>query len=167
VRLDRGFEWNDQSYGFEFTATSDGHAGAYGHGLVYGAELARSRLEELRTGLQATIATGSTTPVILGETFPLRDLPLTDVTRIGVFVQDEISRSGERWSLVPALRIDHYDLAPRTDAIYSADNPATTPVGLDELSVAPKFGATWRVLAGRRRSFSSTRTASAHLLRRM
>jgi hemoglobin/transferrin/lactoferrin receptor protein len=138
LRVERSFLWL-RVYGHERRARR-----SLWHGLVYGAELARSRLEELRAGLQTTIATDITTPVILGETFPLRDLPLTDVTRIGVFIQDEISRNDERWSLVPALRVDYYDLAPRADAIYSADNPATKPVGLDELSFAPKFGATWR-----------------------
>jgi hemoglobin/transferrin/lactoferrin receptor protein len=100
----------------------------------------------LRDGLQTTLATGETTHVILGETFPLRDLPLTDVTEAGVFVQDAMRLGAEgRWSLIPALRVDWYQLEPDVDAIYREDNPGQAPVGVEEVSFAPKLGATWRV----------------------
>ena len=53
---------------------------------------------------------------ILGEAFPLRDLPITDVTEIAVFAQDEIAVRDARWTLVPALRVEYYDLSPRPTA---------------------------------------------------
>ncbi len=46
---------------------------------------------------------------------------------------------------MPALRVDYYDLSPQADRIYREDNPSTSPVGVDELSFAPKLGATYRV----------------------
>jgi hemoglobin/transferrin/lactoferrin receptor protein len=95
--------------------------------------------------LQTNLTTGATTPTILGETFPLRDLPLSTVVEIGVFAQDEIRLADPRWTLVPALRVDYYELSPETDRIYREDNPATSPVGVDEVSFAPKLGALYRI----------------------
>jgi len=145
VRLERGFSFDEGTYGLEFTALRALRGGNLQHDLVYGIEAAHSRLEELRSGLQETLDTGSTTPAILGEVFPLRDLPLSDITEIGVFLQDEISPASGRWSLIPALRVDYYDLAPESDSIYREDNPTSEPVGLSETSLAPKFGATYRL----------------------
>jgi hemoglobin/transferrin/lactoferrin receptor protein len=145
VQLDRAFDYDETTLGFEFTALKTFATGAFGHDLVYGVEATRSELEELRDGLQTNLSTGATTPTILGETFPLRDLPLSTVVEIGVFAQDEMQLADSRWTLVPALRVDYYHLSPRTDRIYREDNPSTTPVAVDELSFAPKLGAIYRI----------------------
>ncbi len=145
TQLDRAFRYDESTFGVEFTAVKHLASGSLGHDVVYGIEATRSELDELRDGLQTNLATGATTPTILGETFPLRDLPLSTVTEIGVFVQDEMQVDGSRWTLVPALRIDYYDLAPEADRIFRDDNPATVPASIDEVSFAPKLGATYRV----------------------
>jgi hemoglobin/transferrin/lactoferrin receptor protein len=145
VQLDRSFDFDEDTLGVAFTAVRAFGGGPLRHDVVYGLEATRTRLEELRNGLQTTIATGQTTNTILGEAFPLRDLPLSDVTEVGLFAQDEISAAGARWSLVPALRVDYYELSPETDSIYRADNPSSEPVGIDEFSFAPKLGATYRL----------------------
>ena len=144
VELERWFDYDETTVGVEFTAAKGLSAGAVEHQLVYGVEATRTRLEEMRNGLQTTIDTGATSSVILGETFPLRDMPLSDITETGVFLQDEIRLADARWTLVPALRIDHYDLSPDVDRIYREDNPSSPAVGIEETSLAPKLGATWR-----------------------
>lgn len=145
VQLDRAFEFDEDTLGIEFTALKTRATGTATHEFVYGFEATRSDIEELRKGLQTTIATGETTNIILGETFPLRDLPLTTVTEVGAFVQDEIRFGESHWSLVPALRVDYYELDPAVDAIYRQDNPTTPPVGVDELSLAPKLGVLYQL----------------------
>jgi len=145
TQLDRTFDFDESTLGFEFTALKSLGSGSLMHDVVYGIEATRSELEELRDGLQTNLTTGATTPTILGETFPLRDLPLSTVVEVGAFVQDEMQFADSRWTLVPALRVDYYELSPRADRIYREDNPATSPVGVDELSFAPKLGATYRV----------------------
>jgi hemoglobin/transferrin/lactoferrin receptor protein len=145
VRLDRAFDFDESILGFEFTAAKDLGSGAMAHDVVYGLEATRSQLDELRDGLQTDLRTGATTPTILGETFPLRDLPRSTVDEVGVFVQDEIRWTGTRWSLIPALRIDYYSLTPDVDGIYRADNSSTRPVAVDELSFAPKLGVLYSV----------------------
>ena len=145
TQLDRAFDYDEDTLGLGFTAVKTLGAGGLRHDLVYGIEATRTDIDERRDGLQTDLLTGATTPTILGETFPLRDLPLTTVTELGVFLQDEIHPADARWTVVPALRVDHYDLAPEVDGIYAADNPATVPVGVEETSFAPKLGATLRV----------------------
>lgn len=145
VELERWFDYDETTLGLEFTAATALTAGSFEHQFVYGVEATRTRLEEMRDGVQTTVDTGATSNVILGETFPLRDMPVTDVTELGVFLQDEISIADGRWTVVPALRVDHYDLSPDVDRIYREDNPTATAVGIEETSLAPKLGATWRL----------------------
>lgn len=145
VALDRSFHYDQATLGLEFTAARGFHGASLTHDVVYGLEAAHSRLDELRRGLQTTLDTGAQTNEILGEKFPLRDMPLTDVTEVGVFLQDEVGPADRRWTLIPALRVDYYELSPESDAIYREDNPGTPLVGVDEVSLAPKLGATFRV----------------------
>jgi len=142
VAIERGFRLEDQTVGLEFTAVRAFAAGNVSHTFVYGFEAADSRIEERRDGEQTNLSDGSVTNVILGENFPLRDFPITDVTRIGAFVQDEVQFGESGWTLIPALRIDYYELDPRPDAMYRADNPTSEAVGLDDTAVAPKLGVT-------------------------
>lgn len=144
LQIDRSFDYNDHMFGADATAVKALAAGSTTHEVVYGFEAAQTRIEERRNGLQTNLTNGSTTVTILGETLPVRDLPITDVTEVGVFAQDEIAASGARWTLVPALRLDYYRLDPKADAIYRADNPHSTAVGLDDYAFAPKLGATWQ-----------------------
>ncbi|MGB5103740.1 MAG: TonB-dependent hemoglobin/transferrin/lactoferrin family receptor [Steroidobacteraceae bacterium] len=143
VELDRQFRLEERTAGLEFTALRELAGASYEHGLVYGLEASYTSLDELRDGLQTSLETGATTPTILGETFPLRDFPLTDVTQIGVFLQDEIGPAEGAWTLIPALRADYYRLDSQSDRIYREDNPNATAVGLEEFSLAPKLGVTY------------------------
>ncbi len=142
VAIERGFRLEDQTLGVEFAAVRALAAADVSHTIVYGFEAADSRIEERRDGEQTNLSDGSVTNVILGESFPLRDFPITDVTRIGAFVQDEMELGESGWTLIPALRVDYYELDPRPDAMYREDNPTFAAVGLDDTAVAPKLGVT-------------------------
>jgi hemoglobin/transferrin/lactoferrin receptor protein len=142
LQIEREFRLEDRTVGAEFTAAREFSGTTLEHGLVYGFEASHSTIEELRDGLQTNLDTGTTSTTILGESMPLRDFPLTDVTEIGVFVQDEIAAQDSRWSFIPALRVDYYRLDPSADRIFREDNPDVPVVGLDELSLAPKLGVT-------------------------
>jgi len=139
VAIERGFRLEDSTLGAEFTAVQAFGAGRVGHTVVYGVELADSRIEERRDGQQTDLNTGAVTSVILGENFPLRDFPITDVTRAGMFVQDEMQLGDSGWTLIPALRVDYYQLDPRVDQMYREDNPRTPAVGLDDTTLAPSW----------------------------
>lgn len=144
LQIDRQFSFDERAIGAEAIFVGARSAGRYRHDLAYGVEASQSRIDERRDGLQTNLTNGVSTSTILGEVLPVRDLPVSDVTEIGVFAQDEISSPQGRWTLVPALRVDYHDLAPRADATYREDNPSSTPVGLRDVSLAPKLGVTYQ-----------------------
>ncbi len=145
VQLDRRFRFQERVLGAEFTAVKDFERNGLSHDVVYGLGLSGSRLEEMRNGTQTDLVTGATTKTILGETYPLRDFPNSDVIQAGAFAQDEIRFGDGRWSVIPALRVDYYDLSPKPDSLYRADNPNTPVVGLSDTSISPKLGLTRRL----------------------
>ena len=49
--------------------------------------------------------------------------------------------------MIPALRLNYYDLSPRPDSLYRADNPHVPVVGLNDVSLSPKLGLTWQTSA--------------------
>ena len=110
-----------------------------------GLEITEARVVEYRDGLQTNPATGATTRTILGEMLPVRDFPLSRIREAGLYLQDDWRPGDGRWSLIPALRADWYQLAPRIDALYAADNPNSQPVGIEQTSLSPKFGLSYRL----------------------
>jgi len=145
LQIDRVFRFEERVLGAEFTAVKDVDRGSIAHDIVYGLEISGTRLEEMRNGTQTDLETGVTTRTILGETYPLRDFPNSDVIEAGVFAQDEIRFGDGQWSVIPALRVDYYDLSPKPDALYREDNPRTPVVGLNDTSISPKLGITRRL----------------------
>src|SRR5690606_4392793 len=119
--IQREFRITERTTGIAVAATRGLHGAALGHDLVYGLESSHSTLDELRDGQQTDLQNGTTSATILGETLPLRDFPLTGITDIGVFVQDEIRIGETAWSLIPALRADYYRLSSHPDRIYIED----------------------------------------------
>ncbi len=144
LRIDRAFRYDARVIGGKLVAALDAAWGDWAHRISLGADLASQDVDELRDGLQTTLPSLTTTATILGEAFPLRDFPRSRIVESGVFVFDEMQRGESRLRLSPALRIDHYRLTPRPDAIYLADNPTQSPVAIRETSLSPRFGAAWR-----------------------
>jgi hemoglobin/transferrin/lactoferrin receptor protein len=144
LQLDRLFRFEERVLGAGFTAVKDVGRRRVAHDIVYGLEISGTRMEEMRNGTQTDLLTGVQTKTILGETYPLRDFPNSDVVEAGVFAQDEIRLGDGRWSVIPALRVDYYDLSPKPDPLYRADNPRTPVVGINDTSISPKLGLTRR-----------------------
>lgn len=94
------------------------------HKLTYGADLSRTRTDNLQTG--------QTPPA--GETFPLKRFPDTTETLLGLYLQDEII--GDGWSIIPGVRWDRYRIASRQDGF------AGTATSLSGSAVSPRLGAT-------------------------
>jgi len=100
--------------------------GSIGHRVLVGGDFSRTRQTGLRDG---------TVPPF-GETFPSKAFPDTDYDQGGLFVQDSIDIADGRLLLYPALRLDHYRLAPIPDALFPAQS-----VGQSGQRVSPKIGA--------------------------
>ncbi|TAG28662.1 MAG: TonB-dependent hemoglobin/transferrin/lactoferrin family receptor [Burkholderiales bacterium] len=95
--------------------------------IVYGLDLANVTADHLQTG--------QTPP--MGETFPLKRFPKTKDSTVALFIQDEII--GERWSIIPALRWDSYDIQPEQAGFVAV-------VGASKGSaLSPRLAGTYRI----------------------
>ncbi|MDH3768911.1 MAG: TonB-dependent receptor, partial [Gammaproteobacteria bacterium] len=138
LRRERQFDFKQETTGLEFNASTRIEGQRATHNLGYGIELARTDTTESRDAWQTTLAGADRTNIVLGETFPVRDFPVSRDTELGIYVQDEISINA--WTLIPALRFDDYDLDPRPDALYLEDNPNSNIVNIHENNLSPKLG---------------------------
>ena len=145
VRRNRLFDYRQDLAGLELTAVRELASERAVHHLVAGFEFEQSDTREFRDGVQTNLLDGSQTNIIVGEAFPVRDFPISDTTEWGLFVQDEIVLDDSRWTVVPAVRFDHYDLSPQPDAMYLEDNPVTGIVSLSDSAVSPKLGVLYRI----------------------
>ena len=147
TRYDRRFQFDEQVVGAEFTAVKDVEYLGVAHDFVYGLQLSGLRMEEMRDATLTNLDTGETSNAIpaIGETYPLRDFPVTDVVEAGLYAQDEMRFGNGAWSVIPALRVDYYDLTPHPDAKWEDRNPTAPAVGLTDTSFSPKLGLTRRI----------------------
>lgn len=117
--------------------------GASRHRFVYGVELEEGEVERNRNGLEQNHLTGSTTTTISPDTFPVKDIPDTDTRRLGVYLQDEIEAG--RFTLIPGLRYDTYEIDPTADPVYLAASGGEPPIPLDEHELSPSLGVLYAV----------------------
>lgn len=103
---------------------------AAAHKLVYGVDLMASTMDSLLTGLIPPA----------GETFPTKRFPRTRETTASAFVQSEFIT--ERWSVIPALRYDRFDLRPDRSPLFPV--PAAS---LSGSAWSPKLGVIFRPVA--------------------
>lgn len=142
---DRDFFFEQRVQGVRANLYTNIELDSTSHHIGYGIEFSKNKTEELRKGLQTTLATGDSTNIILTEEFPLRDFPISDVEEVGVYINDEISIGGTAFTVIPAVRYDKYKLTPKADAIYLEDNPDTSVVNISEDSVSPKLGVVYQL----------------------
>lgn len=140
VLRDRKFTYEQSLRGAEAVLHKAFTAGSTEQLLTYGLEATWTDTEQMRNGVQTTLATGAQTSTILPDVFPVRDFPKTRTRQLAAYVQNEISFADGIWTVVPGLRVDFYELGARPDAIFIADNPGVIISDIDETSVTPKLG---------------------------
>lgn len=94
---------------------------------VYGADLSVSTLDNLVTGIAPPAY----------ESYPLQRFPRTQETNAALFVQTELASN--QWSVIPALRYDHFSLDPESSALYPLE-----PASLSGSALSPKLGVVFR-----------------------
>lgn len=141
ARLARDFELRELDHGGELRARADFSTGNLDHVAVAGVEWDHVRLTEQRDGGQLNLTTGVFTRALLGEAFPVRDLPRSTIDEVGVYWQDEVSLGA--LTVVGGLRWDDYSLRADTDSLV-ADPARITDIDADQ--VTARVGATLRVL---------------------
>jgi len=124
----RNNRYSEQVIGLNTQFDLAAHTGALAHRVVYGIDIARAQVTNLRDG---------TVPPA-GETFPTKAFADSDYDSIGVFVQDEIAVA-PGWFVTPALRYDRFDLKPKNDPLFPGK-----PASLADAAVSPKLSVRWR-----------------------
>ena len=142
---ERTFLFDQTLSGAELVLRSDIAWGPVMHRVVYGLEWVETDTAQLRDGRQRNLLTGAVTNVVVPDTFPVRDFPISTTRELALFVQDEIALLDGRLTVVPGIRWDRYRLNPAPDEIFVADNPGITPVDIETTRASPKFGASFRL----------------------
>ncbi|MBY6204981.1 TonB-dependent receptor domain-containing protein [Halomonas denitrificans] len=148
VDLFRRFDFREDTRGFGIDLEKDLDLFDRAHRLGYGLELQESELRQRRDGLQTSLADGTTTDVVLGEDFPLRDFPITEVVEFGAYVYDEIRLWNGGPMLSPGVRFEYYELDSRSDPLYADAFPDTPLTDLDTTAWAPRLGLVWPLADG-------------------
>ena len=140
---ERWFHFDQRTRGLQINFRKTLGAGAVQHTLAWGLDWARTDTEQRRDGLRSFPLTGTSTPNMPPDNFPVRDFPLSTTTNTAAYIQDEIALADGALRVVPALRVDRYQLTPHMDAIFAGDNPGVALSGLSKTSVSPKLGVVW------------------------
>lgn len=99
----------------------------WGQKLVYGVDVSVAKMDNIVTGVGAPAY----------ESYPLKRFPPTSETNTALFVQSEFAT--ERWSIIPALRYDRFDLKAKGSPLYPLQ-----PASLSDSALSPKLGAIFR-----------------------
>lgn len=99
----------------------------WGQKLVYGVDVSVAKMDNIVTGVGAPSY----------ESYPLKRFPPTSETNTALFVQSEFAT--ERWSIIPALRYDRFDLKAKGSPLYPLQ-----PASLSDSALSPKLGAIFR-----------------------
>lgn len=142
IRRERQFEYSQRNTGLKLNLTKDVSGNQVNHRIGYGFDAQLAKTEELRMATEWTLSSGIASNNILSEQFPLRDFPVSKIREFGLYVHDEIS-TDSRWTVIPAIRVDRYDLDPKPDQVYRDDNPETEVVSIRENAISPKLGVVY------------------------
>lgn len=140
---ERTFDFDQRTYGLQANFHKSFATGGVRHDLGYGIDVSRTQTRQERDGQTTNLDTGVTSNIIGPDVFPVRDFPISRTMNAALYAQDEIAFADDRFRLVPAVRVDHYELDPDVDAIFAEDNPGVAVTGLAKTSVSPKLGAVW------------------------
>ncbi len=144
---DRVFAFDQDVTGGEVTLHKSWDLPAGSHRLVVGVEYLDTHTVQLRGGVERNLTTGTQTSQVGPDLYPVRDFPISDTRSSSVYLQDELrisAKGGRQWIITPGVRLDRYELVPRTDAIFAADNPGVTPARVEDDNVSPKLSVLFR-----------------------
>jgi hemoglobin/transferrin/lactoferrin receptor protein len=79
------------------------------------------------------------TPPFGSKTYPYKEIPDTDVDRVGVFAQDQLKHEDVSWlTFTPSLRADYYKLGVDNDAAYTSQS-GTNAIDYQKFSLTPSL----------------------------
>ncbi len=145
IRLWRDFDFSHESTGLAADFESSFVLGGLNHRLGYGFEFIRNQVSDVRNAEQTNLSTLETTNTLLGETFPLRDFPNSNVNEYGLYLHDEISFLDNRLIVSPGIRFEHYSLQPKSDPLFDETFPNARKTELTTNYWLPKLGLLYSI----------------------
>lgn len=139
----RGFRYDYDNFGLAADFETDKEWGNVRHRLGYGFEVSRAEVWDERDAWQWNQVQQTVTNVLLGETFPLRDFPRSQVHETGLYLHDEMRLWRGGPSLSPGLRYERYALRTQTDALFTQRYPNSSVTDLTHEAWLPKVGLLW------------------------
>lgn len=130
----------DQVFGGDVQLRSDFDWGQSDHRLTYGVDVSNTFNARPRDRVQTNLATGATSQIAIPDDFPTRDYPNSDTFRVGVYVQDEIELG--KFSIIPGLRYDYYDLNISIDEDFARNGATATD--FSDSSFSPKLALVYQ-----------------------
>ena len=142
TRRNDDYDFLDRVVGVNLQLRSDFTLGDLSNRLTYGAEISNTRNERPRDRIETNLITGEQTRTSVTDTFPVADFPDSDTFRLGLYAQNEIALPGDRFSLIPGIRFDYYELT--TDPNEAFTRNGAESVDYDSTSVSPSLGLVYQ-----------------------
>ena len=136
--INRWFTYQQRIKGSELNLQKEFEFGEVVHRVAVGLDWREKTTRELRDADLTLLNEGTVSNTVLGETFPLRDFPVSDTEQLGAYL--EYSVSGGKWTAIAGIRADDYQLDPVPDTIFLQTTPENDVVALSEDEVSPKLG---------------------------
>lgn len=136
----RDYWYRQDHIGLNMNFTKNLELGVSKHALAYGLEAVTSFSKRVRDAREIDYTVGTVTNVLTPDTFPLKDMPDTRTSRVGLYLQDEITwgRDG-RFRLTPGLRAEYYNVTSEMDQLYANASGGRRPQDFEQFAVAPKL----------------------------
>lgn len=154
----RLFDFANDDFGGELKLNKNFTLGESRHALQYGGQISKNSIEQQRDGSRACLsgspnplvcAKGSISNAVTPDDFPVRDFPLSTVTKAGAYIEDNIGLLDKRIELIPGGRFEYFRLLPEVDYPFQKASDAAVaeggdpivPSAIDAHAFLPKFGA--------------------------
>lgn len=152
--IKRIFEYENDDIGGELQLNKTFKLGFSDHVAQYGGQITQNAITQQRDG-NITYIDGnfghpkdSISNFVNPDTFPVRDFPLSTITKAGIYAQDTIAIWNKQIELVPGGRWEYYRLLPKSDYLFEKANEAGDSINAAEIEASeflPKFGALLRL----------------------
>ncbi|MBS3965276.1 MAG: TonB-dependent hemoglobin/transferrin/lactoferrin family receptor [Methylomonas sp.] len=159
----RIFQYDNDDIGGELKLNRRFELWGSRHALQYGGQINQNRIAQLRDGSFECVSgsvnfrgqptqvcpKGKITKAVIPDDFPVRDFPLSTVTKAGAYVEDRIELLQRRIELIPGGRWEYFRLRPHPDhlfekvskeAVLSGADPIIPSI-IDRYDFLPRFGA--------------------------
>lgn len=146
--LQRRFSYQQRVHGIGMDMQQDRVLLGTDHLIGLGLDVQAGKLVQQRDGLQTNLDDDSQTNVMLGETFPLRDFPITHTVNAGLYLNDEIRLPGTALIVIPGVRYDFQQLRSERDLVLDNGSADVALIDQDHDRVTGNLGLRWPLVDG-------------------